>query len=504
MLSLLRLLPLSLAALAVANLVPVGEATGSRAFPSEDDDYMVQIQTVLDPISGDLLAAGLNEEEGNEDLGLLSLFGTEFGGARANDTGSHEVPVVIKKAIDRTKSVLNRTKSVLNLLGSQGTTRNRSRFNLGNFSSFAGKLDEGFDPLAVDEDSATHEDSVRTYDNFTDADNDPKAVHRLVNSRDIAVLGSAIGLVMLSDIVALLKAQHRPRTRNFVDEEQEDSGSLLPAISYAGCMVLLSAAFAANMWALRSYADAQLWAYAYGEELALSFDNIFVFVFLFRTLALPTDTKQKALKYGIYGCMVVRAISLTVMPPVDHPGWWAILTGTLMIVVAFAAILDTNTARDAVHSLRCLRNVESGTQDEERKRIGAAGWDFLSASLLLVIADFAFCLDSACFRRVMDPYVRVSSAMMVMATLRGIFWVWEELLRAFRFLELGAGGIMVMCGLYTICMAVGGFATLMFWVVTPFFLAVSIIASILVPEDDQVGRLVAEIQAKAKACPHLG
>ncbi|HYV68459.1 MAG TPA: hypothetical protein VE964_19630, partial [Myxococcales bacterium] len=78
------------------------------------------------------------------------------------------------------------------------------------------------------------------------------------------------------------------------------------AIAWSGLMVGLSLAFGAVLW--RRYgAEAGLEFFAgYVLEESLSVDNLFVFVLLFQSFAIPPQYQHRVLFWGVLGALVLR------------------------------------------------------------------------------------------------------------------------------------------------------------------------------------------------------
>jgi TerC family integral membrane protein len=207
---------------------------------------------------------------------------------------------------------------------------------------------------------------------------------------------------------------------------------------------------------------------AYFVEQSLSVDNLFVFILLFRFFQVPKHLQEKVLSYGILGAAVFR-------------GLFVFAGVTLMeqfraISLLFSAILLTSSGRMLWSSLR-----EAGTDDEDTdedmsknvvvRTVTAAlpvandydgnrfftsagdGGKLVATPLLLVLicvelTDVIFALDSvpACLGISRDPLVVYASNMMAIVGLRSWFFVVQEAIRSFRYIEQTLAVVLGLIG----------------------------------------------------------
>src|SRR3982751_844434 len=113
------------------------------------------------------------------------------------------------------------------------------------------------------------------------------------------------------------------------------------AIGWSALMIALSLAFGAYLW--RRYgAEAGLEFFAgYVLEESLSVDNLFVFVLLFQSFAIPPQYQHRVLFWGVLGALVLRGALIFAGVALVHQFNW--------IIAVFGAILVYTAIKILAH-----------------------------------------------------------------------------------------------------------------------------------------------------------
>jgi len=109
----------------------------------------------------------------------------------------------------------------------------------------------------------------------------------------VAFLGFVMGMLAL-DLGVFNKTDHKP--------------SFKEAVAWCFVWVSLAAAFGFLLSAWRGPVDAQLFAAGYVLELALSVDNLFIFILVFAHFKIPDHLHHRVLFWGIIGAVAMRAL----------------------------------------------------------------------------------------------------------------------------------------------------------------------------------------------------
>ncbi|MFZ9201058.1 MAG: TerC family protein [Opitutales bacterium] len=93
-----------------------------------------------------------------------------------------------------------------------------------------------------------------------------------------------------------------------VFNRRDHKPSFREAVAWCVVWVSLAVGFAFLLSAWRGPQDAQLFAAGYLLELALSVDNLFIFILVFAHFRIPEEYQHRVLFWGIIGAVVMRAV----------------------------------------------------------------------------------------------------------------------------------------------------------------------------------------------------
>src|SRR5919199_2385658 len=120
---------------------------------------------------------------------------------------------------------------------------------------------------------------------------------------------------------------------------------LRAAIGWSALMIALSLAFGTYLW--RRYgAEAGLEFFAgYVLEESLSVDNLFVFVLLFQSFAIPAKYQHRVLFWGVLGALVLRGALIFAGVALVHRFHWIIAVfGAILVYTAWKIFFHEDEA----------------------------------------------------------------------------------------------------------------------------------------------------------------
>jgi tellurite resistance protein TerC len=192
-------------------------------------------------------------------------------------------------------------------------------------------------------------------------------------------------------------------------------------------------------------------------EKALSVDNIFVFLIVFSSLAVPRALQHRVLFWGILGAMVLRGIFILAGAALMHRFHWVIyLFGAFLIFTGFKLLLrppvDVQLDRNVV--FRLFRNLVPSVGEYRGPRFTVVeGGRRYATPLLLVlvgieITDIAFAVDSipAIFAITRDPFIVYTSNIFAILGLRALYFVLAGVMGRFRYLNVGLALVLAFVG----------------------------------------------------------
>ncbi|MDQ6527739.1 TerC/Alx family metal homeostasis membrane protein [Flavobacterium sp. LHD-85] len=252
---------------------------------------------------------------------------------------------------------------------------------------------------------------------------------------------------------------------------------------------------------------------AYWIEKALSVDNLFVFILVFKFFDVANQNKHKVLFWGIIGALVLRAIfifsgafliELTYLNKLlSLVGFEGFKYDINLIMTAFGLFLvyagvkswssgddddeeDYNNTRGA----RLIRKFFSVSDKYDGdKFFTIENGKKLATPLLVVVAvieftDLLFAVDSipAIFAISSDPFILYTSNIFAILGLRALFFLLDNFIHLFSKLQYGLAIILSFIGIKMIISPFYHIESIYSLLVIGGVLLISVMASILMPE----------------------
>jgi tellurite resistance protein TerC len=195
----------------------------------------------------------------------------------------------------------------------------------------------------------------------------------------------------------------------------------------------------------------------YVIEKALSVDNIFIFVLIFSTFAVPAAYQHRVLFWGVLGALVMRgALILSGAALVATFHWVLYLFGAFLIVTGLRMARQRGHAvhPDRNPLLRLARRLFPVTADyaEPRFLVWREGRRWATPLLLVLLlvesTDLIFALDSipAIFAVTLDPFIVYTSNVFAILGLRSLYFLLAGSMQRFAYLKVGLAAVLVFVG----------------------------------------------------------
>ena len=233
------------------------------------------------------------------------------------------------------------------------------------------------------------------------------------------------------------------------------------AVGWSVFYLALPAAFGAYIWWDHGSTPGVEFFTGYVVEKSLSIDNLFVFMLLMGSFAVPSKLVQRVLLYGIVGALVLRGIFIAAGAALLSAGTWAFLLFGAILVLTAAKILR-DALRGSGHQAdpgdmwitRRLRRLMPVTDEYHgaRMTIRQAGKLALTPMALVVAAvfltDVVFAVDSvpAVYGVTSDPYLVFATNAFALLGLRALYFVLRNALAKLRHLNHGLAVILAFIG----------------------------------------------------------
>ena len=195
----------------------------------------------------------------------------------------------------------------------------------------------------------------------------------------------------------------------------------------------------------------------YLVEKSLSVDNLFVFVIIMATFAVPEIQQQKVLTFGIVLALILRGIFIAMGAALlDLFAFMFLIFGLVLIVTAVQLYRHRDVDPDMQDNalVRLARRVLPVTDDYDRGRMltrlnGRRAVTPLFIVLLTIgSSDLLFALDSipAIFGVTAEPYIVFTANAFALLGLRALFFLVKGLLDRLVYLATGLSLILAFIG----------------------------------------------------------
>ena len=315
----------------------------------------------------------------------------------------------------------------------------------------------------------------------------------------IIVFAIAVVIMLLLDLGIFNKKSHEVSNKE--------------AVTWSLVWISLAMIFSGLVYYFAGSAKFYEFQSAYWIEKALSVDNLFVFILVFKFFDVANQNKHKVLFWGIIGALVLRAIFIfsgAFLIELTYLNKLLSLVGIAgfkydinLIMTAFGLFLvyagikswsagdddddeDYNNTRGA----RLIRKFFSVSDKYDGDKFFTfENGKKLATPLLVVVAvieftDLLFAVDSipAIFAISSDPFILYTSNIFAILGLRALFFLLDNFIHLFSKLQYGLAIILSFIGVKMIISPFYHIESLYSLLVIGGILAISVIASVMLPE----------------------
>lgn len=254
--------------------------------------------------------------------------------------------------------------------------------------------------------------------------------------------------------------------------------------------VTASLVLAGMLWFHSGQPSAVQYLAGYAIEEALSIDNLFVFLLLFKLFRVPEGRQQRVLFWGVLGAMVMRgAFIFAGIGLLERFHWIDYLFGVILLIASVRLLFpDQHEAEPKTPRwIAWLRRVQPISERQDAFFVEENGKHLITVLMLALIAveltDVVFALDSipAVLSITREPFLAYSSNIMAVMGLRSLYILLAAMLARLRFLHFGLAAVLAFAGLKMLAtewIEVGPVASL---VVIGVLLGVTVGASLIRP-----------------------
>lgn len=266
------------------------------------------------------------------------------------------------------------------------------------------------------------------------------------------------------------------------------------ALVASGIWIALAMAFAGVIHQWMGGAKSLEFVTGYVVEEALSVDNLFVFILLFKYFKVPAEQERTVLFWGILGALMMRgAFILTGIALVRRFHWVLYALGAFLIYGGVQLMRggedeQVDPSRNLV--LKLARKFLPVSQNYEGKRFFTRQQGRRFATPLFIVllvvetTDILFATDSipAILAISRDSFIVYTSNVFAILGLRSLFFALAGLMKLFDYLNYGLAVVLIFIGVKMLLSTVFEIPTWIVLLVIAVVLGFSVLISVLKPK----------------------
>ena len=233
--------------------------------------------------------------------------------------------------------------------------------------------------------------------------------------------------------------------------------SLKEAAAWSVVWVALAIVFNVGVYVWFGADRALEFTAGYLIEKALAVDNIFVFVVIFSSFAIPAVHQHRVLFWGVFGALIMRAAFIFAGGAFLQRFHWAIYVfGAILAVTGVKLLLQREHVPHPENNLfvRLFRRWVPTTPGLEGEKfiVTRGGKRYATPLLVALVAvevtDLIFAVDSipAIFAVTSDPFIVFTSNIFAILGLRSLYFLLAGVIDKFVYLKVGLAFVLIFVG----------------------------------------------------------
>ncbi|HKD50089.1 MAG TPA: TerC/Alx family metal homeostasis membrane protein [Candidatus Acidoferrum sp.] len=242
----------------------------------------------------------------------------------------------------------------------------------------------------------------------------------------------------------------------------------------------VSLLFGLGLLYLRGEQQALEFFTGYLIEKALSVDNLFLFLVIFRAFGVEDRLQHRLLEWGVVGALVMRGIMIGLGAQlIEHFSWVLYVLGGFLVYAGTRMLfkqvdLHPDKSRIVGFARRHLRAMPEFHGERFFVRDGGKlfATQLFVALLFVEITDVTLATDSipAIFGITRDPFIVYTSNVLAILGLRALYFLLAGILDRLRFLDEGLAVVLVF---------IGGKMIAEHWVNIPVSVSLAVVGGVL-------------------------
>ena len=229
------------------------------------------------------------------------------------------------------------------------------------------------------------------------------------------------------------------------------------ALIWSGVWILVSLCFNVGILLWKGHHPAMEFLTGYLVEKALSVDNVFVFLVVFRYFGVPAIYQHRVLFWGVLGAIGFRMVMILAgISLLNRFHWMVYVFGALLIIAGIRMAFEKEKKADLGGNpvMKIIRRLLPVTDQFHEDRFLVRHASKLLATPLLVtlifveFTDIMFAIDSipAILAITRDPFIVYTSNIFAILGLRALYFAVAGVMDLFHYLHYGLSLILVFVG----------------------------------------------------------
>jgi len=229
------------------------------------------------------------------------------------------------------------------------------------------------------------------------------------------------------------------------------------ALLWSLAWIALAVAFGLLILHFRGRQPALEFFTGYVVEKALSVDNLFVFLVVFRVFAVQDEYQPRVLGYGILGALLLRGAMVAAgVELIARFSWIMYLFGAFIVLVGLHMLIARREESNPQKNFLVryfgkhlpLTKEYRGTSFFVRENGQLFATPLFLALLVVEITDVTFAVDSipAVFGITRDPFIVFTSNVFAILGLRALYFLLAAVLEKLAYLKIGLALVLIFVG----------------------------------------------------------
>jgi tellurite resistance protein TerC len=243
------------------------------------------------------------------------------------------------------------------------------------------------------------------------------------------------------------------------EEQQEQRQIFRRALIWTILWISLAGIFAGIVFVTLGSDKALLFVTGYAIEKSLSVDNMFVFLLIFSTLAIPHVYQHKVLMAGILSAIAMRiGLILAGVSLLESFHWMIYIFGGLLLFTAIRMLVQKKEKKIEIEKNIAVRIMKRfipvsleihGSKFLSRKNGIIYATPMLVALVIVEMTDLVFALDSipAILAITTDPFMVITSNIFAILGLRSLYFLLAGMMEKFYYLKPGLALVLLFIGI---------------------------------------------------------